>query len=834
MKNEQELVFFDLETTGLDASTDQIIEIGAVKVRNGKEIARFEQFCRLSEGARLPEFISALTGITPLDLEPAEPVDQVVDEFLHFAGRSPLLAHNSSFDAGFLRHALQGKLPNSVYDTLELARIFFPTLQSHSLIALLDSLDIKKEEAHRALGDALSLFRFYRKLKDKIAQLALPASILQRLAYLYPAVTELGLIEVLGPVTEEIKAADQTVLTAMFHAIDREHLPRLKTLKPGIAISHPAPDAQLLSSGADVLLESSAKSLQGRYLGDLVGTGKTCTILLRTPSALDPLLEDTPSGSSEPQWILQESPDDLVCLVQLEHATRSAIMQREFGFELAALLLYERETHSVFIPDMPLFLKKSRLMPYVSAGYCSQGAGCSCWTICPLRELLARSSAARFHVASLSDVPYVLHAFPGDAPLLVSSPETEKLMTDVLEVPEDQISSTMLRIIAGTAQQEPGLTAIADEASHAEQLLNDLYQQLALQEKAAPKGRVALGESIWASTTLTDLRRAADDLVAALGKAGEALPPSLRTTYDAHAQTLASLLDHDGNRSYAVWMERQGDEILLAGSPATLVERIQLRQTTAQFFFAGTSICPSGNREFLPRMLGFSSSTPPVIVQETPHEEQRIPTFVTLHLPKPNESGFEKKSAQLIAETMRRFPGKAAVVSNSLETLRRMQSFLAREQGLLEYELLLPKNGHTRTQLLQQFADQDKAILLIPFDYLSFGDIVPANFLFVTKLQFPNSFLPIVTRLKQLFKEQKIDAFRQFDLPYALALLQYTLRQMDPAVLRAMFILDNRSFSATYADRIRTVLPTPALFLPVENQENLLQHLDRWIRNQTL
>ena len=142
-----------------------------------------------------------------------------------------------------------------------------------------------------------------------------------------------------------------------------------------------------------------------------------------------------------------------------------------------------------------------------------------------------------------------------------------------------------------------------------------------------------------------------------------------------------------------------------------------------------------------------------------------------------------------------------------------MQSFLARDPGLSEYSLLLPKNGHTRTQLLEQFSGQNRAILLIPFDYLSFGDIVSAKFLFVTKLQFPNSFLPTVTRLKQTLKEKRSDPFRQFDLPYALTLLQYTLHQMDPHTLRSVFMLDNRSFSSAYADRIRTVLPTPSLFL---------------------
>src|SRR5450830_419245 len=193
---------------------------------------------------------------------------------------------------------------------------------------------------------------------------------------------------------------------------------------------------------------------------------------------------------------------------------------------------------------------------------------------------------------------------------------------------------------------------------------------------------------------------------------------------------------------------------MLASTRTVLASRIRAYNAHVQFLLAGTSVCPAGDQRFLPETFGLTGSEAPVVVVDREPEGPRIPTFVTLHLPKPNESGFEKNGARLIAETMRRFPGKAMVASNSLETLHRMQSFLAREPGLAEYSLLLPKNGHTRTQLLEQFAGQNKAILLIPFDYLSFGDIVSAKFLFVTKLQFPNSFLPTVTRLKQALKKR--------------------------------------------------------------------------------
>jgi DNA polymerase III epsilon subunit family exonuclease len=835
LKNEQELVFFDLETTGLDQALDQIIEIGAVKVRGGKEVGRFEQFCRLKEGARLPEFISALTGITPLDLEPAEPVDQVVDEFLKFAGGSPLLAHNSGFDAGFLRRALGGQLPNTVYDTLELARVFFPDLQSHSLVALVDSLDIKKEEAHRALGDSLSLFRFYRKLKDKIAQSELPGAIVQRLQYLFPAAAELGLVEA-GDSRENLHR-EMPGLAEVFSDLDLSRLPHLKALKPGIAGNDSYQELELLASGRDVLLQCGPSSLRSRYLGDVQGLPCASAVLLRAPSAIEPLLEDAQPGDERPLWISQESPNNLVCLMLLDGASQSPTMRREFGFELSALLVYEWETRSVFIPGMPLFLKKSRLVNHISAAHCQLDSDCPFRAVCPVRESLARARIARLHVTDLAEAPHVFRELGDSTPVLVSSPETEKLMSDALDVPETQVTSVMLRIIAGIAGERPaipGMTTVASLATQAGTLLEKLYQRVIHEENPGIHGRIAIGENIWSAAEFAALRDAAEAMSNVFENASQGLPATMRAAYLTQSRELVMLVDNVGNPDYAVWMERQGQETVLASTRTVLSSRIRACNASAQFFLAGTSVCPAGDQRFLLETFGLGTSQPAAVVVEAEGERPRVPTFVTLHLPKPNESGFEKNASRLIAETMRRFPGKAMVVSNSLETLRRMQSFLAREPGLAEYGLLLPKNGHTRSQLLGQFAGQDRAILLIPFDYLSFGDIVPAKFLFVTKLQFPNSFLPTVARLKQALKERRGDTFRQFDLPYALTLLQYTLHQMDPRVLRTVFMLDNRSFSSAYADRIRTVLPTPSLFLPMENQESLLQHLDRWIRNQTL
>lgn len=836
MKNDQELVFFDLETTGLDQTVDQIIEIGAVKVRGGKEIGRFEQFCRLNDGSHLPEFISALTGITPLDLEPAEPVEQVIREFMRFAGGSPLLAHNSAFDSGFLRRALHGHLSNVVYDTLQLARVFFPNLQSHSLVALVDALEIRKEEAHRALGDSLSLFRFYRRLKDKITQAVLPQAVVQRLLYLFPMAGDLGLLDS-GGMNVPPEHQGMEPLSGILSSLDTSRLPRLKALKPGLTSESAALELQLLSSGRDVLLQCPPSTLQSRYLSDIQALNHPSVILLRSPAAVDPLLEDAaPTDGSQPLWISEESPNNLVCLMLLDRASQSPTMRAAFGFEMAALLVYEWETRSVFIPEMPLFLRKSELMDHVSAEHCQLEPDCPFACVCPIRESLHRARAARIHITDLAQASHVFTEL-GDSPVLVSSPETEKLLSEVLEVPELQISSVALRIMAGMAGEHmgsPSMARVADLASQASGLLTSIFQQAANEENPGARGRVPVSGDIRSEANFTALREIADAMVNVLQNTQEDLRPTVKAAYLSQARTLSALVDNADNPDIATWTECHGSAIILAGTRTILTSRVRACSAGAQFFLAGTSVCPAGDQRFMTETFGLGTADPPVVIAETQDQHLRVPTFVTLYLPRPSESGFEKSGSRLIAEVMRRFPGRAAVASNSLETLRRMQSFLAREPGLSEYALLLPRNGHARTELMEQYTSQEKAILLIPFDYLSFGDILPARFLFVTKLQFPNSFLPTVARFKQTVKERRGDAFRQFDLPYALTLLQYTLHQIDPQTLRTVFMLDNRSFSSAYADRVRNVLPTSPLFLPMESQENLLQHLDRWMRNQTL
>lgn len=160
------LVCIDLETTGLDAKRDKIIEIGAAKVRHGKIEDTFESF--ISPGRSLDERIIELTGIRDEQLENAPKIEEILPELLTFIGEDVLLGHSVLFDYSFIkRAAVNQKLKFEKYgiDTLKIARKYLPDLESRSLAFLCGHFGIG-HNAHRALTDARATVELYWKLSE--------------------------------------------------------------------------------------------------------------------------------------------------------------------------------------------------------------------------------------------------------------------------------------------------------------------------------------------------------------------------------------------------------------------------------------------------------------------------------------------------------------------------------------------------------------------------------------------------------------------------------------------------------------------------------------------
>jgi len=175
----------DLETTGLDSRTDAIIEVAAVRMVDGKPDGEFESF--VNPGRQIPADIVYLTGITDEDVSAAPSIGEVLPGLVDFVAGDPIVAHNASFDAAFLREAAAGNASlivgeAGVYDTLALARALVPRLPSHRLAALVDFFGIEHGRAHRAASDARAVARLFLELLGTLDQVG--SALLARMASL--------------------------------------------------------------------------------------------------------------------------------------------------------------------------------------------------------------------------------------------------------------------------------------------------------------------------------------------------------------------------------------------------------------------------------------------------------------------------------------------------------------------------------------------------------------------------------------------------------------------------------------------------------------------------
>ena len=171
MTFDQEFVAFDLETTGLSARNDEIIEIGAIIMKDGKEIDRFQTF--VDPHRALTKEIIDLTGITNEMLTGAPSIETVLPQFLEFVGDRVLVAHNADFDTAFIRQACKRLDIPYTYtsaDTLVLSQNLMTKLSRHKLDIVANALSLPEFNHHRAADDSLTcgmiMARFFRMLEE--------------------------------------------------------------------------------------------------------------------------------------------------------------------------------------------------------------------------------------------------------------------------------------------------------------------------------------------------------------------------------------------------------------------------------------------------------------------------------------------------------------------------------------------------------------------------------------------------------------------------------------------------------------------------------------------
>lgn len=155
-------VIFDTETTGFSPAKDRLMEIGAVKVRNGKKLD--EKTWLINPNRYVPWYVQKVHHITPEMVKNRPSFAEIYPEFLEFIDGAVLIAHNAPFDIRFISaEAARAGLPapkNAVLDSLALFRNWYPDMPSHTVEDLVDhfSISTKGLQAHRATDDSLFVY----------------------------------------------------------------------------------------------------------------------------------------------------------------------------------------------------------------------------------------------------------------------------------------------------------------------------------------------------------------------------------------------------------------------------------------------------------------------------------------------------------------------------------------------------------------------------------------------------------------------------------------------------------------------------------------------------
>lgn len=177
-----DVVVFDLETTGLSPEKDAVVEIGAVRIVNGRvdESLRYETLVKPTNAAgdvvRIPWYTERIHGISDEMVRDAPTIAEVMPEFIEFVSGSAVVAHNIGFDGGFMR-ANAARLglawtPAAEFCTVQLSRKAFPKERAHNLTVLAERLGLNFAPGgrHRSFGDVQVTAQAYVRLMELLSK----------------------------------------------------------------------------------------------------------------------------------------------------------------------------------------------------------------------------------------------------------------------------------------------------------------------------------------------------------------------------------------------------------------------------------------------------------------------------------------------------------------------------------------------------------------------------------------------------------------------------------------------------------------------------------------
>lgn len=156
-KSKGSFVSFDIETTGLDHESDYIVEVAAVRIKNGQIVEKYQQY--VNPNIHMPADAQEINHITDEMLEGQPYIFEIIPNILDFFGTNIVVAHNATFDFRFLAMSClryRFKVPRKWFDTMDLKNVW-PDVKNRKLSTFLEKAGIENQNAHSALGDAEAL-----------------------------------------------------------------------------------------------------------------------------------------------------------------------------------------------------------------------------------------------------------------------------------------------------------------------------------------------------------------------------------------------------------------------------------------------------------------------------------------------------------------------------------------------------------------------------------------------------------------------------------------------------------------------------------------------------
>ena len=164
VKLPKDYVIIDIETTGLNSTKDEIVELSAIRVKDGKpERKPFDKLVKPKAGY-IPPNIETLTGIHTAEVVNAKGIEEVLPQFLEFIQERPVVGWNVNFDWRFIEHNHDSSLPNDIIDLIPMVKEKMPNRENYKLGTIAKELGIDTSNAHRSIFDCIITYKVIQRI----------------------------------------------------------------------------------------------------------------------------------------------------------------------------------------------------------------------------------------------------------------------------------------------------------------------------------------------------------------------------------------------------------------------------------------------------------------------------------------------------------------------------------------------------------------------------------------------------------------------------------------------------------------------------------------------